>query len=60
MAKNVEGMAPYLLLAVILKFVIGKIPALSTWGMAVTVGLCIALGYVLYKRDCKKDAETVK
>ena len=60
MAKNVKGMAPYLLLAVIFKFVIGKIPALSTWGMAVTVGLCIALGYVLYKRDCKKDAETVK
>lgn len=48
---------PYLALAIILKFVIGKIAVLAAWGMAITVASCILLGYIFYKRDSKKDAE---
>ena len=48
---------PYFTLALALKFVISQIAALAAWGMAITVGACILLGYVIYKRDCKKDAE---
>lgn len=54
-----EGL-PYFALALVLKFVISKISFLEAWGMAITVGICILLGYVIYKRDCKKDAEAAK
>lgn len=54
-----EGL-PYLALALVMKFIISKISFLSAWGMAITVGVCILLGYVIYKNDCKKDAAATK
>lgn len=60
LVKGFFDSLPYLAFAIILKLAINKIPALSTIGSAVTVGLCVVLAYVLYKRDCKKDAEAGK
>lgn len=57
LAKGFLDALPYLAFAIILKLVIDKIPALATIGSAVTVGLCVVLAYVLYKRDCKKDTQ---
>lgn len=48
---------PYFGLAFVLCFVFGKIPALSAYGMAISVLACVLLGYVFYKRDCKRDEE---
>lgn len=59
-AKGFLDGLPYIALAVILKIVIGKIPSLEAWGMALAVGACILLGYAFYKNDCKKDAAAGK
>lgn len=51
---------PYLICAIVIKLVTDLNTYLSTWGMAISVGCCILLAYVLYKRDCRKDEEEEK
>lgn len=49
---------PFLLTAFICKFLISTVLAfLATYGMAVTVAVCILVGYIMYKRDCANDAK---
>lgn len=46
---------PYIVLSLVLKMIIDRITPLMAWGMAINVAACIFLGYILFKRDCKKD-----
>lgn len=53
--KGFMAKSPYVLLTIILKLIIDRIPALMAWGMALDVAACIILGYILFRRDSKKD-----
>ncbi len=53
--KGFMTKAPYVLLTIVLKLIIDRIPALMAWGMALDVAACIILGYILFRRDSKKD-----
>lgn len=54
--KGFTESLPYLVLAIAVKLVIQFVfPVLNAWGMAIAVGSCLLLAYVMYKRDCKKD-----
>ena len=55
--KGFINSLPYLVLAIIIKIISSKVAALMTWGMALSVGACILLAYVFYKRDCKKAGQ---
>lgn len=57
-AKGFMAKLPYILLTVIFKLIVDRIPALAAWGMAINVALCIGLGYVLFKRDSKNDEQS--
>lgn len=55
--KGVINCIPYLVLTIAARLILDHIPALTYWKLLICVVLGIALGYVLYKRDCKKDEE---
>lgn len=57
-ARGFMTKLPYILLTIVLKLIIDRIPALAAWGMAINVALCIGLGYILFQRDSKKDARS--
>ena len=56
-AKNIANAAPYFILAIAIKLLSTVVTALSSWGLAISVGACILLAYLFYKRDCKWDEE---
>lgn len=57
-AKGILAGLPYLAVAVVCKLIITNyLKVIANYGMAVTVALCILAGYVLYRRDCAKDAK---
>lgn len=59
--KAFTSALPYLVLAVSFKLLIKNVlHNLATWGMAITVASCVALSYIVYKNDCKKDAQAEK
>lgn len=60
LVKGVVSSAPYLVLAIAARLIMDQIPALEYWKLLICVLLAMALGYVLYKRDCKKDEEAAK
>lgn len=60
LAKGLVSNAPYLLLAIVARLVLDHIPSLEYWKLLICVLLAIALSYVMYKRDCKKDEEAAK
>lgn len=55
LVKNIKTNAPYFITAIVVKFISTKVSALSTWGIALSVGACILLAYGIYKNDCKKE-----
>lgn len=58
-AKGFMGKLPYIALTIVLKLIIDQIPALATWGMAISVAVSILLAWILYKRDEKKETAEV-
>ena len=55
LVKNIKTNAPYFITAIVVKLISTKVSALSTWGIALSVGACILLAYGIYKNDCKKE-----
>lgn len=58
--RGVINSAPYLVLTIVARLILDRIPALTYWKLLICVLLGIALSYVLYKKDCKKDEEALR
>lgn len=60
LGKGVMDVAPYLIIAVVSRLIFDHIPSVSAWKISLVVVICVLLGYVMYRRDCKKDEEAKK